>query len=166
MARSLDTNPAGRRILARLRTVGPFLEGSLTISTKRCGRPTCRCATEGPLHETALLTWKEEQKTRTLYIPMAWRETVAAWVEEGKRLKQLSHAMSLVQRRVLIAQPRPPPPRGGGRRPLASPTPHSRLQPSPLAPPSKRGPAPPTPPRGAFRPPPPPWVPGPTAPGP
>jgi Family of unknown function (DUF6788) len=106
MARSLDTSPAGRRILARLRTVKPFLEGSLTVSTKRCGRPTCRCAREGPLHATALLTWKEKQKTRTLYIPMGWRATVAAWVEEGQRLKQLSHAMSVVQRRFLIAQRR------------------------------------------------------------
>jgi hypothetical protein len=110
MARALTTSPAGRRILARLRTVGPFLEGSLTVSTKRCGRPTCRCVTEGPLHETALLTWKEEQKTRTLYIPMAWRATVAAWVEEGKRLKQLSHAMAVVQRRFLITQRRRPTP--------------------------------------------------------
>src|SRR3989442_15839301 len=133
MARSLDTNPAGRRILARLRTVGPFLEGSLTVSTKRCGRPTCRCATEGPLHETALLTWKEEQKTRTLYIPMAWRETVAAWVEEGKRLKQLSHAMSLVQRRFLIPRRGPPPPPGGGGGPPASPTSHCSLTTAPPA---------------------------------
>ncbi len=104
MARAPDTSPAGRRILARLRTLGPFLEGSLTVSTKRCGRPTCRCATAGPLHETALLTWKEAQKTHTLYIPIAWRETVAAWVEEGKRLKALSHAMSVAQRQFLIAQ--------------------------------------------------------------
>ena len=104
MARAPDTSTAGRRILARLRTLGPFLEGSLTVSTKRCGRPTCRCATEGPLHETALLTWKEAQKTHTLYIPIAWRETVAAWVEEGKRLKALRHAMSVAQRQFLIAQ--------------------------------------------------------------
>ncbi len=110
MARSPDVSPTGRRILARLRTLGPFLEGSFTVSTKRCGRPTCRCATEGPRHETAVLTWKEEQKTHTLYIPQAWRETVAAWVAEGKRLKQLSHAMSVAQRQFLIAQrgrPRP-----------------------------------------------------------
>ncbi|MGH7417984.1 MAG: DUF6788 family protein [Candidatus Rokuibacteriota bacterium] len=104
MARPLDTSPAGRRILARLRALGPFLEGSFTVSTKRCGRPTCRCATEGPRHETALLTWKEAQKTRTLHVPIAWRETVAAWVEEGKRLKELSHAMSVAQRQFLIAQ--------------------------------------------------------------
>ena len=106
MARVLATTPAGQRILARLRRLGPFLEGSLTIGTKRCGRPTCRCATEGPLHETALLTWKEQQKTCTLYIPIAWREEVAAWVAECQRLKELIHAMSAAQRAFLIAHRR------------------------------------------------------------
>jgi hypothetical protein len=106
MTRSHATSPAGRRILARLRTIAPFLEGSLTLSTKRCGRPTCRCATAGPLHETALLTWKEQQKTCTLYIPIAWREEVAAWVAESQRLKALIHAMSAAQRAFLIAQRR------------------------------------------------------------
>jgi hypothetical protein len=106
MARPLATNPAGQRILARLRTIGPFLEGSLTIGTKRCGRPTCRCATEGPLHETAVLTWKEQQKTCTRYIPIAWREEVAAWVAECQRLKALIHAMSAAQRAFLITHRR------------------------------------------------------------
>src|SRR2546427_3750706 len=155
MAHPRNTSPAGQRILERLRTLGPFLEGSFTVSTKRCGRPTCRCATEGPLHETALLTWKEAQKTHTLYVPQAWRETVAAWVEEGKRLKQLSHAMSLVQRRVLIAQRRPPPPRGGGGRPRASPPPDRHLKGLPPARARQRAAAFPPPPPGAPRPPPP-----------
>lgn len=106
MARARETSPAGQRILARLRTLGPFLEGSLTVSTKRCGRPTCRCATAGPLHETALLTWKEDGTTRTLHVPIALRADVASWVAEAKRLKQLSHAMSVAQRAYLIAQRR------------------------------------------------------------
>ncbi len=108
MGRASDTSPVGRRILARLRTLKPFVEGSLTVTTKRCGRPTCRCATQGPLHPTALLTWKEEQTTRTVYIPIAWRDTVAAWVAEGKRLKDLSHAMSVAQRQFLLVQRRRP----------------------------------------------------------
>ena len=106
MARARATSPGGQRILARLRTIGPFLEGSLTITTKRCGRPTCRCATEGPIHETALLTWKEHQKTCTLHIPIALREEVAAWVAECQRLKELIHAMSAAQRAFLIAHRR------------------------------------------------------------
>lgn len=98
------TNSAGQRILTRLRTIGPFLEGSLTITTKRCGRPTCRCAEAGPLHEAAVLTWKEAGTTRTLHVPRALRDEVAAWVAEGKRLKALSHAMTRAQRAFLIAQ--------------------------------------------------------------
>ena len=103
MRRPLRTSPAGQRVLARLRAIRPFLEGSMTLTTKRCGRPTCRCAGEGPLHETALLTWKDEGTTRTLHVPVRLREEVTAWVEEAKRLKQLMHAMSEVQLAFLIA---------------------------------------------------------------
>jgi hypothetical protein len=52
------------------------------------------------------LTWKEQQKTCTLYIPIALREEVAAWVAESQRLKALIHAMSAAQRAFLIAQRR------------------------------------------------------------
>jgi hypothetical protein len=100
------TNAAGRRILARLRTIGPFLEGSLTITTKRCGKPTCRCVEAGPIHDAAMLTWKEAGTTRTLHVPIALRKEVAAWVAEGKRLKELRHDMATAQRAFLIAQRR------------------------------------------------------------
>ena len=98
------TSAVGQRILARLRTIRPFLDGSLTVTTKRCGRLTCRCVEAGPIHETAVLTWKEAGTTRTLYVPIALREEVAAWVAEGKRLKELSHEMAVAQRAFLIAQ--------------------------------------------------------------
>jgi len=98
------TSAAGQRVLARLRAIGPFLEGSLTITTKRCGKPTCRCLEAGPIHEAAVLTWKEAGTTRTLHVPIALRDEVAAWVDEGKRLKQLSHEMAVAQRAFLIAQ--------------------------------------------------------------
>jgi hypothetical protein len=51
-----------------------------------------------------VLTWKERGTTRTLHVPIALREEVAAWVEEGKRLKQLIHEMSAAQRAFLKAQ--------------------------------------------------------------
>jgi len=98
------TSPAGQRILKRLRAIGPFVEGSLTITTKRCGKPTCRCVEAGPIHEAAVLTWKEEGTTRTLHVPRALRDEVAAWVAEGKRLKELRHEMTIAQRAFLIAQ--------------------------------------------------------------
>lgn len=107
------TNAAGRRLLARIRRIGPLLEGSLTLTTKRCGNPKCRCAQQGPLHETALLTWKENNKTRTLYVPRAWRGSVAAWVQEAQRLKRLIHELSEAQREFFLAKRKQPPTPGG-----------------------------------------------------
>ena len=106
MTASPQTSAAGERILARLRAIGPFLDGSLTLTTKRCGKPACRCVEAGPIHEATMLTWKEEGTTRTLHVPVALRDLVAAWVEEGKHLRQLRHEMTVAQRAFLLAQRR------------------------------------------------------------
>jgi hypothetical protein len=96
------TSESGKRILVRIRKIKPFVQASLSISQKRCGNPTCRCAREGPIHETALLTWKEGGRTRTLYVPSELRQEVAKWVAEGKLLKSLIGQMSAAQRELLI----------------------------------------------------------------
>ena len=99
-----NTSPKGEEVLARIRQVGPFTDGSLTVTSRRCGKPACRCAQEGPIHETALLTWKQGGKTQTLYVPMALREEVLAWVKEGRLLKRLVRQMSKAQRQFLISR--------------------------------------------------------------
>ena len=104
MAQSKETSAAGKRILERIRTIRPFIQATLTITRKRCGRPSCRCARQGPIHETALLTWKEGGKTRSLYVPARHRKQVAQWVEEGKRLKRLITQMSRAQRQFLLRE--------------------------------------------------------------
>ena len=97
-----QTSPVGRNILEQVRRVGPFVEASLTVTRKRCGRPRCRCATEGPVHETALLTWKEKAVTHTLYVPVEMREEVRTWVDNWKRLRRLIGQMSQAQRQFLL----------------------------------------------------------------
>lgn len=97
-----QTSPVGRSILAQVRRIGPFIEASLTVTRKRCGRPQCRCVKEGPIHETALLTWKEETVTQTLYVPVALREEVQTWVDNWKMLRRLIRQMSQAQRQFLL----------------------------------------------------------------
>jgi len=104
MARPKSTSEPGKRILARIRKIKPFLQASFSICQKRCGNPSCRCAREGPIHETALLTWKEGGRTRTLHVPSELRQEVAKWVEEGKLLKNLIGQMSSAQRELLISK--------------------------------------------------------------
>jgi hypothetical protein len=101
MAPKLNTNEQGKQALSRIRKIEPFIQGSLTVTMKRCGNPKCRCASQGPIHETALLTWKEGKVTKTLYVPISLRKEVAKWVEEGKLLKKLINEMSEAQRNVL-----------------------------------------------------------------
>ena len=95
------TNSAGRKVLARLTRLGPFLPATLTVTRSRCGNPRCRCVQEGPIHETALLTWKEEGKTHTLHVPCELRQEVAHWIGEWRRLKKLIEAMAAAQRQFL-----------------------------------------------------------------
>jgi hypothetical protein len=104
MARPLMTNEQGKIALGRLRKIKPFIQASLNITKKRCGNPRCRCAQEGPLHEVALLTWKEEKRTRTLYVPVELRQEVERWVQEGKLLKRLVAEVSHAQREFLTSK--------------------------------------------------------------
>ncbi|TFG38957.1 MAG: hypothetical protein E4H44_02990 [Candidatus Aminicenantes bacterium] len=90
----LETSAAGRKVLERLIQVGPFLPASLTVTRTRCGNPRCRCAREGAIHETALLTWKEDGKTRTRHVPVELRGEVAQWIAEWRKLKNLIERMA------------------------------------------------------------------------
>jgi hypothetical protein len=47
------------------RSEGTVLRGTLTTFRRRCGKPTCRCATGEP-HESPALTYTEGGRTKTL----------------------------------------------------------------------------------------------------
>jgi len=69
--------------LRRLAQLGPFLEGSL-CAFKRPG-----CQTPG-WH----LTFKQQAKTRTVYVPVAMVPEVKQWTRTYKQLKQLIRQVS------------------------------------------------------------------------
>lgn len=73
---------------ARLSPKSPTLAGTLSRIAKRCGQPSCRC-NRGQPHTAWQLTYKVQQKTRTVYIPLALVDQVQAWVQEHKRIKNL-----------------------------------------------------------------------------
>jgi hypothetical protein len=54
----------------------------------------------------ALLTWKEEKRTHTLYVPIELRPEVEKWVQEGKLLKRLAAEVSQAQREFLSSKKR------------------------------------------------------------
>ena len=77
----------------KLKAAGPVLVASLVQIAKRCGRTGCHCQS-GEKHVGTYLTFKEQGKTRTVYVPLELREEVARWIAEHRRLKQLMRELS------------------------------------------------------------------------
>jgi hypothetical protein len=75
--------------LSRLGSDQPLLAATLTEVRKRCGRKTCHCATGGELHTAWHLTYKDEGKTRTVYVPQDLLDDVRSWIDNHKRHKDL-----------------------------------------------------------------------------
>jgi hypothetical protein len=59
------------------RSEGSLLRGTLTTFRRRCGKPTCRCASGEP-HESPALAYTEGGRTKTLTLADADVAEVAA----------------------------------------------------------------------------------------
>ena len=80
--------------LQQLVPTGPLLVASLTQVHKRCGQPSCRCHHGGPLHQAHHLTFSQDGKTHTVYVPQDLVEEVRTWVQESQRFKALIQEVS------------------------------------------------------------------------
>jgi len=83
--------------LQRLSKIGPFVAASLSCVPRRCGNPRCRCAA-GEGHPAWRLTCKDkDQKTVTVYVPVALLPEVRQWVSNHRALKRLAAEISDAQ---------------------------------------------------------------------
>jgi len=82
-------------VQAILREDGPLRSGSLVKLHRKCGKPTCHCATDGTGHPTTYLSYKQDGKTRMLYVPATAEPQVT---QEAQRYRQLRrHRASLAK---------------------------------------------------------------------
>lgn len=79
--------------VSKFKAASPLIVASMVTIEKTCGKAGCRCA-QGKKHLGHYLTYKEEGKTRTVYVPKDLVEEVSAWVREHQRLRQLSQEIS------------------------------------------------------------------------
>lgn len=83
-------------IQARVRQIvakGPVLSASLVVIAKHCGREGCHCQT-GEKHLGNYITFPVHGKTKTVYVPLDLVDEVRSWINEHKRLKQLTREIS------------------------------------------------------------------------
>ena len=82
-------------LLRRFSFPEELLPGSLTLSSTRCGKPSCHCA-EGEGHPAWTMTFMSHGKRRVERIP---RE----WIEEVRRRVEAGHEFQNALREVLTA---------------------------------------------------------------
>jgi hypothetical protein len=92
--------------LKKLATSSPILAASFGTYTHRCGRPACRCHHGGPLHQGQHLTFKENGKTRSVYVPKELLPEVRSWLAEHHRRKALLKEIHQLTVALLRARPR------------------------------------------------------------
>ena len=86
--------------------VADLLPGSLSQSRRRCGKPTCHCAT-GLGHPSWYLAFMVGNTQRVAHIPAAWAAAVRRRVAAGREFKQAVAEVLAANAQLLLLE-RPP----------------------------------------------------------
>jgi hypothetical protein len=94
-----------RGIRDRVRQLGEAgisISGSLGITRRRCGRPSCRCASDEQYkHPSLLLNSKVDGKTKSIYVPVGMTEEVEHWVEQRRHIKGLLREIDQLAEQII-----------------------------------------------------------------
>lgn len=74
------------QLLRTLEIPAEALPGSLSVTLRRCGKPSCHC-TRGEGHPSWSLTFMVGGQKRVEHIPADWVESVRRRVELGRQVK-------------------------------------------------------------------------------
>lgn len=90
-----------RRLLARFHLPPDALPGSLALSHRRCGKPSCHCA-KGDGHPFATLTFMVAGKKRVESIPADWLDVIRPRVAAGHKFKKIAAELLAINAELLV----------------------------------------------------------------
>jgi hypothetical protein len=90
-----------RLLLARLHLPDNALPGSLVISHRRCGKPSCHCANSDG-HPFATLTFMAAGKKRVETIPTEWLDAIRPRVQAGRKFKEAAAELLAINAELLV----------------------------------------------------------------
>ena len=90
-----------RLLLAKLGIPADALPGSLVLTHRRCGKPSCHCAQDVG-HPLYLLTFMIDGKKRVEAIPADWIDTVRPAVETGRAFKDAVTELFAINAQLLV----------------------------------------------------------------
>jgi hypothetical protein len=90
-----------RLLLTRLQLPENALPGSLAVSHRRCGKPSCHCA-KGDGHPFATLTFMVAGKKRVESIPADWLDAIRPRVQAGRNFKNIAAELLAINAELLV----------------------------------------------------------------
>jgi hypothetical protein len=87
---------------AQIQRLGYVLPGTVQKRLYRCGKPNCRCATQGKLHGPYdQWTRKLSGKTNNLNLDPQSARLVKKWIQNNRKLRKLCHRLEKTSLAVL-----------------------------------------------------------------
>ena len=91
------------KVIRQFQLPDELLPGNLTLTHRRCGRPTCHCAAEDDDgHPIWFLTFMSGGKRRVERIPAEWAEEVGRQVKAGQALQDAIKGMLAANAELLV----------------------------------------------------------------
>jgi hypothetical protein len=90
-----------RLLMSRFHLPDDALPGSLALSHRRCGKPSCHCA-DGEGHPLWTLTFMSAGNQRVESIPAEWLDAIRPRVEAGRRFKDAAAELLLINAELLV----------------------------------------------------------------
>ena len=84
-----------RSELRRILSNSGLLHGTLLERQRVCGKANCKC-TRGQKHRSLYLVVTEGGKSRQLYVPKDWEQTVHRWVQNYQKARKLMEEVSRI----------------------------------------------------------------------
>ncbi|MGH2375412.1 MAG: DUF6788 family protein [bacterium] len=78
-----------------------LLRGTLSVRSRQCGKPGCRC-TRGELHVSLYLVQSHDGKQRQLYVPKEWEQRIRGAVGNYQQVQQLLEELSEMEWKRLM----------------------------------------------------------------
>ena len=88
-------------LIRRFHLPDDLLPGSLSLTHRRCGKPTCHCAQQQG-HPIWFLTFMSRGKKRVERIPAAWAEFVQRQVQAGRQFQDALRELLTINAELLV----------------------------------------------------------------
>lgn len=89
-----------RKLRSKMRKLGSMMQGSVIYRQMKCGKPNCRCVRGYP-HSFLVVTYKEEGKTKTVYVNKNRQAEALLLSKNYKEYKQLLKELTKVSLQII-----------------------------------------------------------------